>query len=160
MNKKFNIIDFVVLLFICAVIAFVGFKFVYKDTFSKDNISNSKFTAKDVVCLIKVGEVIDTTAEALPSSGEIYDESGDVIGEVLSKKVVDSEVIKVKNDGRYVKVTNPGKKDVYLEVKAQATVKDEGYYINQKVNMGAGSGATFKAKNIEFWGYIVTIEEK
>ena len=160
MNKKFNVIDLIVLLFVCAVVVFVGYKFVLKDAFSKDNLSKSKFPTKDVICTVKVGEVIESTAKALPSSGMLEDVYGTEVGKVLSKKVVDSEVIQLKSDGQYVKVVNPGKKDVYLEVEAEATIKDEGYYIASQISLGSGSGATLKAKDIVFWGYIIDIKEK
>lgn len=155
MKKKFNVIDLIVILFICAVVIFVAFKFTGLATFNNDGANTT-----GVVYTVKVGEVIQSTADAIPESGKLYDEEGTEIGEIISKKVNNSETNQHKADGSYVKVVNPGKVDVYLEVSADAVVEKEGYFINGKKNLGAGSNARFKAKNIEFEAYVAQITEK
>lgn len=155
MKNKFNIVDLIAILFVCAVVVFVAFKFTNSTVLKSENDG-----AKDVVYTVKVGEIIDSTVEAIPDSGMLYDTEGIEVGEIISKKVRNAETNRVKADGSYVKVVNPGKYDVFLEVKAKAVVEKEGYFINGKKNFGAGSGATLKAKNIEFWAYITEVVEK
>ena len=163
MKKIFNVIDFIVILFVCAIVVFIGVKVGVNYNGTGDgstDIVDSKFPVKKVVYTVKIGEIIESTAKAIPASSELYDIYDFKLGKVISKKVQNSEVFKLRSDGQYVKTVNPGKFDVFLEVEAEATIKDEGYYVNKKVLMGAGSGATFKAKNVEFWGHIVDIIEK
>ena len=113
-----------------------------------------------MIYTVEVKEIIETTANAIPDSGKLYDEDGIEVGEVVSKKVRNAEVIKLKADGNHVKAVNPGKFDVILEVSAKAVAEKEGYFINGKKNLGAGSNATFKAENIEVWSHITDIKEK
>jgi len=153
MKRKFNIVDLIVILFVCAVVVFVVFKLT-NSTVLKSDSGNTK----DVVYTVKIGEVIQSTVDAVPDSGKLYDEDGTEIGEIVAKTVRNAEVKNVKADGTYVNAVNPGKFDVFLDVSAKAVIEEEGYFINGKKNLGAGSNATLKAKNIEFWAYIVEIK--
>lgn len=155
MKKRLNIIDIAIILFVCAIVAFLAFKFT-NSTVLNNNADNTK----NVVYTAKIGEIIKSTVDAIPDSGKLYDVDGVEIGEIVSKKVINAETNQVKADGSYVEAINPGKYDVFLEVTAEAVVEKEGYFINGKKNFGAGSGATLKAKNIEFWAYITEIKEK
>lgn len=154
MKKRFNIVDVLAILFVCAVVVFVVFKFTSSTVLKSENDAS-----KNVVYTVKISEIIESTVEAIPDSGKMYDEDGIEIGEIVSKKVVNAEVNKAMADGTYVKAVNPGKFDVYVDVSAKAVVEKEGYFINGKKNIGAGSTGSFKAKNIELWGYVTNIVE-
>ncbi len=155
MKKRFNIIDLIVILFICAVVVFVAFKFTNSTALKSEN---GEMT--DIVYVVKVGEIIQSTADALPESGKLYDEDGIEIGEIVSKTIINAETNEVMADGTYVKAVNPGKFDAYLEVNAKAVVEKEGYFLNGKKNLGAGSNTRLKAKNIEFEAYISEMNEQ
>ena len=155
MKKKFNIVDLIVILFVCAVVVFAAFKFTNSTALTSENRNTT-----DIVYVVKVGEIIQSTADALPDSGKLYDEDGIEIGEIVSKKVINAETYEPLADGTYIKAVNPGKFDVYLEVNAQAVAEKEGYFINGKKNLGAGSNTRLKAKNIEFEAYISQMAER
>ena len=155
MKSKFNIVDLIAILFVCAVVVFIAFKFT-NSTALKSESENTK----DVVYTVKIAEVIESTADAIPESGKLYDEDGIEVGEIVSKNVNNAEVEKMKADGSYIIAVNPGKYDVLLEVEAKAVPEKEGYFINGKKNLGAGSNATFKAENIEVWAHVTDIKEK
>lgn len=155
MKNKFNIVDLIAILFVCAVVVFVAFRFTNSTVLKSESEST-----KDVVYTVKIAEVIESTVNAVPESGKLYDEDGIEVGEIVSKKVINAEVNKMKADGSYVVAVNPGKYDVFLEVEAKAVAEKEGYFINGKKNLGAGSDAAFKAENIEVWAHIAEIKEK
>lgn len=155
MKKKLNIVDIAIILFVCAIVVFLAFKFT-NSTVLNNNADNTK----NVVYIAKIGEIIKSTVDAIPDSGKLYDVDGVEIGEIVSKKVRNAETNQIKADGSYVGAINPGKYDVFLEVNAEAVAEKEGYFINGKKNFGAGSNAKLKAKNIEFSAYITEIKEK
>ena len=155
MKNRFNIVDLIAILFVCAVVVFVVFKFTNSTVLKSENNSTV-----DVIYTVDVREVIETTVNAIPDSGKLYDEDGNEVGDIVAKKVKNAEILKLKADGNYVKAVNPGKYDVVLEVSAKAVAEKEGYFINGKKNLGAGSEVTFKAENVEMWSHIADIKEK
>ncbi|MBQ2897418.1 MAG: DUF4330 domain-containing protein [Clostridia bacterium] len=154
MKKKFNIIDLIVIVFLCAVILFVAHKFSH-NTIVKDNNNNT-----DILYTLKIEDIMDLTVKAVPDSGNIYDKDGNALGRIIKKDVSNAEKIKVKADGHYTKAIIPDKFDVLLTVEANAVIKNEGYFIEGKKNIGSGSELTVKAPDIEFLAHVIEITDK
>lgn len=152
MKKKFNIVDVIIAVFVIAVVVFLVQKFSQTSV-----LRNETDGSLDVIYTLKVSELMNITADAVPSSGKLYDDEGNFLGTISDKKIANAEVLKLKADGQYTKVTNPDKFDVYLAVESKATLKDEGYFLNGKKNIGVGSVLKVRGSKIEFEAYVVEI---
>lgn len=77
-------------------------------------------------------------AEAIEIGSQMIDSRGNVIAEILDKKVKPAEKITVTSDGKALLISDPLKKDVLITVKIK-TIKEGGtnYYLeDQKVKVG------------------------
>ncbi len=152
MKRKFNIIDFFVVIFICAVICFLCYKFSHITT-----IGNTYSNAIPIKYTLKIEDIMDLTVKAVPDSGNIYDEDGNALGVIVKKEVTNAVKIKVRSDGQYVKATIPDKFDVLLTVEANVISKNEGYFVDGKKNIGSGSELKVKAPDVEFLAHVMQI---
>jgi len=155
MKKKFNIIDFLVIIFVCVVAVFL-FQKSSHNVILKSTSNNSV----DIIYTLEIEEIMDLTQKAIPDSGDIYDDEGNFLGSIIKKNVINAEKIKVKSDGTYVKAVIPDKYDVTLTVEANAIIKNEGYFINGKKNIGSGSELKVKAPDVEFLAHVIEITNK
>lgn len=155
MKRKFNIIDVIITVFVCSVICFIIFKISHTSI-----LNDSQNYAKPITYTIEVKNIMEMTVNAIPDSGDIYDKEGNYIGKVIKKEKTTAKKIMQKSDGEYVNAEIPDKFDVILTVEANAVVKNEGYFIDGKKNIGSGSEVHVKGPNIEFIANIVEIKTK
>ena len=79
-------------------------------------------------------------AEAIPIGGKIENEPGEVIAEILDKKIELAEIAVTTDRGEVLARKNPTKRDVTLKIKMK--VKEQGgvwyFYEHKKVKVGEG----------------------
>ncbi len=151
--KKFNILDLFIVLFLVALVSFLGIRFV-----SGGVIINKSENFDNVVYKVIVRNIRDFSAEAIPSSGEVNNDAGFRLGEIIDKKVTPAKILLQTKDGSYDIVERSGRFDVEITLKSKGVQKDEGFFIEGKKNCVVGSELYIEADKILFNGEIVKMD--
>ena len=151
--KKFNILDLFIVLFVVALVAFLGMRFLLDGSI----ISKSEDVDK-VVYKVIVKDLRDVTAEAIPSSGEVNNDTGLRLGEITDKKITPAKILLQTKDGSYDIVERSGRFDVEITLESEGVQKDEGFFIEGKKNYVVGSEIYVDAYKITFKGEIIKMD--
>ena len=139
MKKRFNILDLFVILFVICLVAFLAVKFT---------------TSSGIV----VRDIKGITANSIPESGALNDETGASMGTIVSKNVEKARVLLQTEDGSYDIVENKNKFDVTIKAKVTGVQKTEGFFFEGKKSFGVGSEVFVEAGNISFQGKILKMD--
>lgn len=151
MKKRFNILDLFVILFVICLVAFLAVKF----TTSSGIVSVGSDVAEYEIV---VRDIKAVTANSIPESGALYDETGASMGTIVSKNVEKARVLLQTQDGSYDIVENKNKFDVTIKAKVTGVQKTEGFFFEGKKSFGVGSEVFVEAGNISFQGKILKMD--
>jgi len=130
---RFNLIDFLIVIAIIAVIVVIAFR----SGIVKDFTSTAK--GKTIVYEIKVGDVQEESFDYIDVGDKIYNNETDAcVGTVTEKRKEPSEIYVVTSNGEIVKTVQPGRADIYLTVEAKGTVDDGGCKVDGKFFVASG----------------------
>ena len=151
--RKFNILDLFIVLFVVALVSFLGIRFL-----SGGVIINKGEEFDKVVYKVIVQNIRDFTAEAIPSNGEVSDDTGFRLGKITDKKITPAKILLQTKDGSYDIVERSGRFDVEITLEGEGVQKDEGFFIDGKKNCVVGSELLIDADKVLFEGEIVKMD--
>ena len=150
---KINLIDFLIVIFVLAAIAFVVFRFF---SFKKDD--TEKAESDRVVIEFTCAEVNDYTVEQLEIGAPALDGYTDNDFGVLTDFKLDEAISYTYNDtGDTVAMVIPDSKSVVLTFECDATLDDNGFFINNS-RYGIGYAMVVYAGPCKLWGKISGID--
>lgn len=142
---KFNLIDFMIVIAVIAVIVVIAFRSGAVDSFT--NTAKGKTIAYE----IKVGDVQKESYNYINVGDKIYSEETDAyLGTVVDKVSEPAKAYIVTTEGKIVKTEQPGRVDIYLTVEAKGTVDEGGCKIDGKFFVAAGKYFSCYTDNIYF----------
>lgn len=159
--KRFNILDLFVVLFAVALVAFLCVRFTSSsNAVEGDGAVTTTYVAEtqDVVYTVVVKNIRDFTAQAIPSSGEVVNETGLALGEITGKKITPAKIFLQTKDGSYDEVERVDRYDVELTLKGEGAQQISGFYIGGQRCYVVGSGIYIDAGNVPFQGEITKME--
>ncbi len=134
--KKLNVVDYCIIAFLVLVIAFVGVRvLVFSNLGSAMSVSSGQKECE----LVFVGEnVLSDFAENIQTSGELYTQDDELVGNVKMVKLSDGYTMIKKVDGSYVKALSPERRTVSVTVESRGKQADDGFriYGNREVAVG------------------------
>lgn len=147
--KKFNLVDWMIIVFVAALLIFGIYKLTY---------TPSKEQALEAHVVFEAEEVSEGFIEAVTTGDELYDSVSDTyIGQVIG---IESEAYKevVINDlGQPEYVSIPGKNNARIEVKVLLQDHATGYSVGNK-KIIIGTTLRLKSKAYVFDGDIIDLE--
>lgn len=158
MKKKFNWIDYCIILFVLAVIVVLGLK-IKNVAFTKSTGNNEvNNTKKEVVLAIK--DVRQYSVDALKEGDNIYSEDTNYyFGKIKKIEVEDSYVVMVKNNGESILTRSPERYDVTLTVDCNVLDKPNGVFAEGITEIKVNSTGKYKTVGLLFSAVTESIQE-
>lgn len=131
-NIKFNILDFLIIVFVISVVAAV---------FLRNGIaSNLTASKKNLQYTLKISDVQAESYDYIKPGTIVYsDDDNREIGKVVSVEPAQlATFYTVLSDGNIKKTEQPNRIDIYLTVETSGTVDSEGYKIDGKIFIASG----------------------
>lgn len=119
MKKKFNWIDVVILLIIVAALGFII-------KFFSDRSNDYAVNKETVQVTVRIDEVRQETVNVI-NVGDIFkdQDTNQVFGKIIDKKVTDAYRTVETGDGKIVKSVVPNKYSIYITLEGDAIVTDD-----------------------------------
>lgn len=158
MKRKFNWIDYCIILFIIAVIAVLGLKI--KNIRSVDLTGNNEAvkTKKDVILVIE--DVRQYSVDALQLGDNVYsDDTNYYFGIIKNIEVEDSYLPLIKNDGEGVLVRSPEKYNIILTVECNVLDRPNGVFAEGITEIKVNSTGKYKTIGLLFSAITKGIQE-
>jgi hypothetical protein len=158
MKRKFNWIDYCIILFIIAVIAVLGLKI--KNIRSVDLTGNNEAvkTKKDVILVIE--DVRQYSVDALQLGDNVYsDDTNYYFGKIKNIEVEDSYLPLIKNDGEGVLVRSPEKYNIILTVECNVLDRPNGVFAKGITEIKVNSTGKYKTIGLLFSAITKGIQE-
>jgi hypothetical protein len=158
MKRKFNWIDYCIILFIIAVIAVLGLKI--KNIRSVDLTGNNETvkTKKDVILVIE--DVRQYSIDALQLGDNVYsDDTNYYFGKIKNIEVEDSYLPLIKNDGEGVLVRSPEKYNIILTVECNVLDRPNGVFAEGITEIKVNSTGKYKTIGLLFSAITKGIQE-
>lgn len=158
MKRKFNWIDYCIILFIIAVIAVLGLKI--KNIRSVDLTGNNEAvkTKKDVILVIE--DVRQYSVDALQLGDNVYsDDTNYYFGKIKNIEVEDSYLPLIKNDGEGVLVRSPEKYNIILTVECNVLDRPNGVFAEGITEIKVNSTSKYKTIGLLFSAITKGIQE-
>ena len=158
MKRKFNWIDYCIILFIIAVIAVLGLKI--KNIRSVDLTGNNEAvkTKKDVILVIE--DVRQYSVDALQLGDNVYsDDTNYYFGKIKNIEVEDSYLPLIKNDGEGVLVRSPEKYNIILTVECNVLDRPNGVFAEGITEIKVHSTGKYKTIGLLFSAITKGIQE-
>jgi hypothetical protein len=158
MKRKFNWIDYCIILFIIAVIAVLGLKI--KNIRSVDLTGNNEAvkTKKDVILMIE--DVRQYSVDALQLGDNVYsDDTNYYFGKIKNIEVEDSYLPLIKNDGEGVLVRSPEKYNIILTVECNVLDRPNGVFAEGITEIKVNSIGKYKTIGLLFSAITKGIQE-
>lgn len=158
MKRKFNWIDYCIILFIIAVIAVLGLKI--KNIRSVDLTGNNEAvkTKKDVILVIE--DVRQYSVDALRLGDNVYsDDTNYYFGKIKNIEVEDSYLPLIKNDGEGVLVRSPEKYNIILTVECNVLDRPNGVFAEGITEIKVNSTGKYKTIGLLFSAITKGIQE-
>jgi hypothetical protein len=158
MKRKFNWIDYCIILFIIAVIAVLGLKI--KNIRSVDLTGNNEAvkTKKDVILVIE--DVRQYSVDALQLGDNVYsDDTNYYFGKIKNIEVEDSYLPLIKNDGEGVLVRSPEKYNIILTVECNVLDRPNGVFAEGITEIKVNSIGKYKTIGLLFSAITKGIQE-
>jgi hypothetical protein len=158
MKRKFNWIDYCIILFIIAVIAVLGLKI--KNIRSVDLTGNNETvkTKKDVILVIE--DVRQYSVDALQLGDNVYsDDTNYYFGKIKNIEVEDSYLPLIKNDGEGVLVRSPEKYNIILTVECNVLDRPNGVFAEGITEIKVNSTGKYKTIGLLFSAITKGIQE-
>ncbi|MDI9494990.1 MAG: DUF4330 domain-containing protein [Bacillota bacterium] len=158
MKRKFNWIDYCIILFIIAVIAVLGLKI--KNIRSVDLTGNNEAvkTKKDVILVIE--DVRQYSVDALQLGDNVYsDDTNYYFGKIKNIEVEDSYLPLIKNDGEGVLVRSPEKYNIILTVECNVLDRPNGVFAEGITEIKVNSTGKYKTIGLLFSAITKGIQE-
>lgn len=158
MKRKFNWIDYCIILFIIAVIAVLGLKI--KNIRSVDLTGNNEAvkTKKDVILVIE--DVRQYSVDALQLGDNVYsDDTNYYFGKIKNIEVEDSYLPLIKDDGEGVLVRSPEKYNIILTVECNVLDRPNGVFAEGITEIKVNSTGKYKTIGLLFSAITKGIQE-
>jgi hypothetical protein len=158
MKRKFNWIDYCIILFIIAVIAVLGLKI--KNIRSVDLTGNNEAvkTKKDVILVIE--DVRQYSVDALQLGDNVYsNDTNYYFGKIKNIEVEDSYLPLIKNDGEGVLVRSPEKYNIILTVECNVLDRPNGVFAEGITEIKVNSTGKYKTIGLLFSAITKGIQE-
>ena len=153
-NKKFNIIDVLIILIIIVFVIGLGIR-IFGST------SKGIKSEKDITYTVEVKNVREFTVDALKKSSVLTDEKGEkVIGEILS---VDAAPYKTEahiSDGSAAVLEMPERYTCSVVIKSPAKYVNDIYNLVEGVDVAIGDSFTIINKYVKTNGTVLELSEK
>ena len=146
---KINLIDFAVVALIIVAILGIGLRFFVKDSMDRDAVK--------VTYTTKIENVRIQSVDAFDMSNEILAD-GKVVGEIVSVKSEPYTTREIDVKGNMTEAEVPERYTVYVEVCADALVKDDGYFMGGTEEISVGASITTKTKYLNTNGKIIDMK--
>ena len=141
-NLKFNVIDFLIIIVILAIIVSVVFR---RNLFDKFNTEEDTITYT-----LKIENTTQDTFDFLDVGGSVYVDGDVWAGTITDKSKENAIVYDTSETGEIKKVVFEDRIDIYLEVEALGVVDEQGKKLNGKYFIAAGKTMTCRTDKIEF----------
>ncbi len=154
-NKlRFNIIDFLIIVAIAAVIVVFAVRGGIVQKISSFNTT--------IEYTVKITNVQKESFDLLNEGNVIYfDEDDRAIGKIVSKSYEPSVMYTVLSNGEIVKTTNAdGRIDMYLTLEADGTVDEDGCMVGGDFFVGSGKNMACYSDKLYFNAEVTDAKEK
>ncbi|NLK64412.1 MAG: DUF4330 family protein [Tissierellia bacterium] len=158
MKRKFNWVDYCIILFIIAIIAVLGLKI--KNVLSANSTGNKEIssTKKEVVLLIN--DVRQYSVDALQVGDNIYsDDTNYYFGKIINIEVEDSYLPLIKNNGEGVLTRSPEKYNIILTVDCNVSDRPNGVFAEGITEIKVNSTGKYKTIGLLFTAITKSIQE-
>lgn len=153
--RKINLVDLLVILVI--VLGVIGAKVKYQ----KFNFKSDTTEMVTIKYQILISNVRDFTTNSFQVGDSIYDSQTAIyLGEIVHIEKKDAEIDKELTNGEVVKLKNPGRYDILLDVEVPGTVEKDAYYANKSIELNINNYRAIESKYAKTHGTICKIEVK
>ncbi len=159
MKRKFNWIDYLIIVFVLAVVVVLGLKI--KNIRSVNSIvgNNETNNAKKEVVLV-IRDIRKFSVDALKVGDNLYsDDTNYFFGKIKDIQVEDSYLVLVKNDGESVLTRSPEKYNVILTVDCNILDRPNGVYAEGITEIKVNSTGKYKTIGLLFSAITQSIQE-
>lgn len=159
MKRKFNWIDYCIILFVLAVVVVLGLKI--KNIRSANSIvGNNETTNTKKEVLLVIRDIRQFSVDALQVGDNLYsDDTNYYFGKIKNIQVEDSYLVLVKNDGESVLTRSPEKYNVTLTVDCNILDRPNGVYAEGITEVKVNSTGKYKTIGLLFSAITKSIQE-
>ncbi len=150
---KFNIIDFLIIVAIVALVVVFVFRGGLVDKISSlDSV---------IEYTVKVSDIQSGSFFLVEEGDVLYSDDDDrVLGKITSKKSAPAEMYTILSNGEIVKSEKPDRIDMYLTVEASGTVDEDGCMIDGNFFVGSGKNISCYTHKLYFNAEVTKAAEK
>ncbi len=151
---KINIIDLIIIVFI--ILTLLG-------TYYKFNMAGTKkgIDYNTIEYEVEIKDIRTPSVEAISEGSEVFDdETGNKIGQVVTKIVKSSEGLILKQDGTYEQSKVPDRYDLKLVIESEGFEDDYGFFVGGKKEIKRGSGLKLRSRLITYDSLIIGVKKK
>lgn len=159
MKRKFNWIDYCIILFVLAVVVVLGLKI--KNIRSANSIvGNNETTNTKKEVLLVIRDIRQFSVDALQVGDNLYsDDTNYYFGKIKNIQVEDSYLVLVKNDGESILTRSPEKYNVTLTVDCNILDRPNGVYAEGITEVKVNSTGKYKTIGLLFSAITKSIQE-
>ncbi len=153
-NKlKFNIIDFLIVAAIVALVVVFMFRGGLADKIASFNTT--------IEYTVKVPDIQSESYALIEEGNTLYCNDDDrVIGKIVSKTAEPSAMYTILANGEIVKTSKPDRIDMFLTIEATGTVDEDGCMIDGNYFVGSGKTISCYVDKLYFNAEVTRAEEK
>ena len=158
MKRKFNWVDYCIILFVVAVFLVLGLK--VKNIISTKTSGNKEMnnTKKEVVLVIR--DVREFSVNSLQVGDNIYsDDTNYYFGKITDIEVEDSYVVLVKNTGESILTRSPERYNIRLKVDCNILDRANGVFAEGITEIKVNAVGKYKTIGLLFSAITESIEE-
>lgn len=158
MKRKFNWIDYCIILFVLAVIVVLGFKIKNVTSIKSTENNEANNTKKEVVLLIE--DVRQYSVDALQVGDNVYsDDTNYFFGKIKDIEVEDSYLVIAKNGGEGILTRSPEKYNIKLTVECNILDRPNGIFAEGITEIKVNSTGKYKTIELLFTAKTKSIQE-